>query len=80
MIPQVLGRPVDGPARDLDLELLGDVGLVQGAAVFGAGVGQRRLVDLVDLIGAGRPAVCLGAYRAGVGRRGTAKAEKQGSA
>jgi hypothetical protein len=53
--------PVDGLARDLDLVLLGDVGLVQGAAAVGAGVGQVRLVDLVDLVGVGRPAVCLGA-------------------
>jgi hypothetical protein len=42
---------VDGLARDLDLELLGDVGLVQGAAAVGAGVGQGRLVDLIDLVG-----------------------------
>jgi hypothetical protein len=27
---------VDGLARDLDLELLGDMGLVQGAAAVGA--------------------------------------------
>ena len=53
--------PVDGPARDLDLELLGDVGLVQGAAAAGASAGQRRLVDLVDLFGVRRLAVGLGA-------------------
>src|SRR5262249_41345782 len=53
--------PVDGLARDLDLELLGDVGLVQGAAAIGADVGQMRLVDLVNLSGAGRLAVGLGA-------------------
>src|SRR5262249_34413297 len=53
--------PVDGLARDLDLDLLGDVGLVQGAAAVGAGVGQGRLVDLVNLFGAGRLAVGLGA-------------------
>src|SRR5438552_52801 len=41
--------PVDGFARDLDLELLGDAGLVEGAAAVGAGAGQGRLVDLVDL-------------------------------
>src|SRR5262249_55584222 len=52
---------VDGLARDLDLELLGDVGLVEGAAAVGAGVGQTRLVDLVNLLGAGRWAVGLGA-------------------
>jgi hypothetical protein len=43
--------PVDGLARDLDLELLGDVGLVEGAAAVGAGLGQGRLVDLIDLVG-----------------------------
>jgi hypothetical protein len=53
--------PVDGPARDLDLELLGDVSLVEGAAAVGAAVRQRRLVDLVDLPGAGRLAMGLGA-------------------
>src|SRR5262249_2827410 len=52
---------VDGLARDLDLELLGDVGLVEGAAAVGADVGQTRLVDLVNLLGAGRWAVGLGA-------------------
>jgi hypothetical protein len=30
--------PVNGPARDLDLELPGDVGLVEGAATVGAAV------------------------------------------
>jgi hypothetical protein len=53
--------PVNGLARDLDLVLLGDVCLVQGAAAIGAGSGQRRVVDLVDLFGAGRLAMCLGA-------------------
>jgi hypothetical protein len=48
---------VNGLARDLDLELLGDVGLVEGAAAIGADLVQRRLVDLVDLLGAGRLAV-----------------------
>jgi hypothetical protein len=52
---------VNGLARDLDLELLGDMGLVEGAATVGAGVGQGRLVDLVDLFGAGRLAVGLAA-------------------
>jgi hypothetical protein len=52
---------VNGLARDLDLELPGDVGLVQGAAAVGADVGQGRLMDLVDLFGAGRLAVGLGA-------------------
>jgi hypothetical protein len=53
--------PVDGPARDLDLELLGDVGFVEGAAAVGANARQGRLVDLVDLLGAGRLAMCLAA-------------------
>jgi hypothetical protein len=53
--------PVDGLARDLDLELLGDAGFFEGAAAVGADVGQGGLVDLVDLFGAGRLAVGLGA-------------------
>jgi hypothetical protein len=53
--------PVDGLPRDLNLELLGNVGLVQGTAAARASVGQGRLVDLVDLLGAGRWAVGLGA-------------------
>jgi hypothetical protein len=52
---------VNGLARDLDLELLGDVRLVEWAAAVGASVRQRRLMDLVDLFGAGRLAVGLGA-------------------
>jgi hypothetical protein len=53
--------PVNGLARDLDLELLGDVRLVEGTAAVGADVGQGRLVNLVNLFGAGRLAVGLGA-------------------
>jgi hypothetical protein len=53
--------PIDGLARDLDLELLGDVGFVERPAAVGAEVRQGRLVDLVDLFGAGRLAVGLGA-------------------
>jgi hypothetical protein len=52
---------VNGLARDLHLELLGDVGFVGGAAAIGAGVGQVRLVNLIDLFGTGRPTVGLGA-------------------
>ena len=52
---------VDGLARDLDLVLLGYVRLVERAAAVGAGVGQGRLVDLVDLVRGGRLAVGLGA-------------------
>jgi hypothetical protein len=53
--------PVDGLARDLDLELLGDMGLVEGTAAVGADAGQGRLVNLVDLLGSGRLSVDLGA-------------------
>jgi hypothetical protein len=53
--------PVDGLARDLDLELLGGVGLVERTAAVGAAIRQRCLVDLIDLFGAGRLAVGLGA-------------------
>ncbi len=52
---------VNGPPRDFDLELLGDVGFVEGAAAVGASVRQGRLVNLVDLLGARRLAVGLGA-------------------
>ena len=48
-------------ARDLDLELLGDVRLVERTAAVGAAVRQGRVVNLVDLFGAGRLAVGLGA-------------------
>src|SRR5262249_44323607 len=53
--------PVNGLARDLHLELLGDVRFVQRAAAIGAAVRQRCLVDLVDLLGGWRLAVGLGA-------------------
>src|SRR5262245_31543873 len=53
--------PVDGRAGDLDLELLGDMDFVERPAALWAGVGQRCLVDLVNLLGAGRLAVGLGA-------------------
>jgi hypothetical protein len=53
--------PVNGLTRDFDLELLGDVGFVEGAAAVGAGVRQSRLVSLVDLVGVGRLAVGFGA-------------------
>jgi hypothetical protein len=53
--------PVDGLARDLDLELLGDARFFEGAAAVGAGAGQGCLVDLVDLFGTWRLAVGLGA-------------------
>src|SRR5271166_3763704 len=53
--------PMDGPPGDLDLELLGQLRLVQRTAAVGAGVGQGRLVDFVNpLRGRGR-AVSLGA-------------------
>jgi hypothetical protein len=55
---------VNGLARDLDLELLGDVRLVERTAAVGAAVRQGRLVNLVDLFGGrwltvGLPAVVL---------------------
>src|SRR5262249_58957293 len=53
--------PVDGLTRDLDLELLGDVGFVERATAAGAAVGQRRLMDLADFLGGWRLAVGLGA-------------------
>jgi hypothetical protein len=53
--------PVDGLARNLDLELLGDVGFVERAAATGAVVRQVSLVDLIDLFGAGQLAAALGA-------------------
>jgi hypothetical protein len=53
--------PVDGLARDLDLELLGDVSFVERPAAVGAAVRQWHLVDLVDQFWAGRLAVGLGA-------------------
>ena len=52
---------VNGLARDLDLELLSDVGFIECAAAVGASVRQRRLVDLGDLLGGRRWAVGLGA-------------------
>jgi hypothetical protein len=36
-------------ARDLDLVLLLDVGFLDGAAAVGTDVGERRLMDFVDL-------------------------------
>ena len=52
---------VNGLARNLHLELLSDVGFVEGAAAVRAGIRQGGLVDLVDQIWAGRLAVSLGA-------------------
>jgi hypothetical protein len=42
---------VDGAARDLDLILVGDVGLLDGPAASGAGFGQGRFVGFVDVRG-----------------------------
>ena len=53
--------PVDGLARDLDLELLGDVRLVERTAAVGAAVRQQRLVNLIDLFEGRRLAVGFGA-------------------
>jgi hypothetical protein len=52
---------VKGLAWDLDLELLGDVGFVEGSAAVRADVGQGRLVDFVDLFGGRWLTVCFGA-------------------
>jgi hypothetical protein len=53
--------PVNGLARDLNLELLGNMGLVERPAAVGADVGQGRLVDLIDLVGLRWLAVGFGA-------------------
>jgi hypothetical protein len=50
---------LNGLARNLDLELLGDVGLVERTAAVGAAVRQGRLVNLVDLVRGGRLAMSL---------------------
>jgi hypothetical protein len=52
---------VNGLARDLHLELLGDVRLVERAAAAGASVWQGRLVGLIDLVGLRWLAVGFGA-------------------
>src|SRR5262249_17284139 len=51
----------NGLSRDFGLELRGGVRRVGRAAAVGAAVRQRRVVGLVDLFGAGRLAVGLGA-------------------
>jgi hypothetical protein len=66
---------VDGLTRDLDLELRGDVRLVERAAAVGVAVRQRCLVNLIDLLGGGWLAVGLGAVvlaRLAAGRLGLA--------
>jgi hypothetical protein len=45
---------MDRLAWDLHLELLSDMGCVEGAATIGAAFGQGRLVSLIDLFGSGR--------------------------
>jgi hypothetical protein len=52
--------PVDGLARDLNLELLGDLGLVERPAAVGASVWQGRLVCFIDLVVPRRLAVGFG--------------------
>jgi hypothetical protein len=42
---------VNGLARDLNLELLGDVSLVERPAAVGASVWQGHLVGFIDLVG-----------------------------
>src|SRR5262249_10137369 len=49
--------PVNRPARDLDLELLGGGCLVAGPAAIGASAWQGRLVGFVDLVRRRRLAV-----------------------
>jgi hypothetical protein len=53
--------PVDGLARDLDLELPGDAGFIERSAAVRADIRQGRLVNLVDLFGGRWLAVGLGA-------------------
>jgi hypothetical protein len=50
---------VNGLGRDLDLELLGDVRLVERATAIGASVGQGRLVSFVELLRGWRLAMRL---------------------
>ena len=52
---------VNRPARNLHLKLLGNVRFVEKSAAVGAGVGQRRFVNLVNLFGSRKLAVGLGA-------------------
>jgi len=54
-------RAVNGLAWDLDLELLGNAGFVQGADIVRANVRRERLIRLVNLIGRGWLSVGLGA-------------------
>jgi hypothetical protein len=53
--------PVNGFTRDLNLELLSDMGFVEWTATIGAAVRERCLVNLVNLFGAGRLTMGLGA-------------------
>lgn len=53
--------PMNRLAWDLDLQLLGDMGFVEGSAAIRADMGQGRLVNFVDLVGGRRLAVGLGA-------------------
>ena len=52
---------MDRPPRNLDLILLLHVGFVDGSTAIGAGVGQRGLVGLVDLVRLGCRPMGLGA-------------------
>jgi hypothetical protein len=59
-LPNVnLELPVNGLARDLNLELLGNVRLVERTAAVGAAVRQGRLMNLADLVRGWRLAMCL---------------------
>jgi hypothetical protein len=51
----------EGPAGNVGLVLVVDVGLVEGATTAGADVGQRGFVGLVDAFGCGGLAMTVGA-------------------
>jgi hypothetical protein len=69
--------PMNGLARDLHLELLGDVRFGERATAVGAHLGQRCLMDFVDLVrgrwlavGPGAMVLArLAAWLLGLGRR-----------
>jgi hypothetical protein len=52
---------VNGLARDLHLEMLGNVRPVERTAAVGAAVRQGRLMNFVDLVRGWRLAMCLSA-------------------
>jgi len=61
--------PVNRPPWNLDLVLLVDMGLGHGTAAVGTGIGQRRLVGLIDVfrrLAMGLDAVILAGLAAGL--------------